>query len=106
MGVTWLAFYYLRWLERCLGAPGLRRPGTKWGWALLLASGTLLIAEASREPNPVMGIIPAGTITVLLVVGFVVVTGRRVAVSGQYAAGLGPNAKLPPDSTAKLTREE
>jgi len=76
VGVTWLAFYYLRWLESCLGAPGLRRPGKKWGWALLLASGTLLIAAASREPNRVMGIIPAGIITVLLVVGFVVVTCR------------------------------
>ena len=99
VGVTWLALYYLRWLESCLGAPGLTRPGTKWGWALLLASGTLLIAEASRRPNQVMGIFPAGIITVLLVVGFVVVTGRRVAVSGQYAASLGPNAKLPPENT-------
>jgi hypothetical protein len=104
-GVTWLALCYLRWLESCLGAPGLRRPGTRWGWALLLASGTLLIAEASRGPNQVMGIIPGGLITVLLVVGFVVATGRRVAVSGKYAAGLGPKAKLPPENV-KLTKQE
>jgi hypothetical protein len=105
VGVTWLAFYYLCWLESCLGAPGLRRPGTKWGWALLLASGTLLIAEASRGPNQIIGIIPAGIIAVLLLVGFVVATGRRVAVNAQYAAGLGPNAKLPPENP-KLTKEE
>jgi hypothetical protein len=104
-GVTWLALCYLRWLESCLGSPGLSRPGTKWGWALLLAGGTLLIAEASRGPNQIIGIIPAGIIAVLLLVGFVVATGRRAALSGRYAAGLGPTAKLSSEH-AKLTEEE
>jgi hypothetical protein len=105
LGVTWLALCYLRWLESCLGAPGLRRPGTRRGWALLLASVTLLVAEASRGPNQMMRIIPAGIITVLLVVGFVVATGARAAVRRQYAAGFGPKAKLPPENV-KLTKQE
>jgi hypothetical protein len=102
VGVTWLALCYLGWLESCLGSPALRRPGTNWGLALLLASGTLLLAEAGRRPNEVMGIIPAGISSVLLVVGFVVATGARAAVRRRYAAGLGPKAELPPENV-KLT---
>jgi len=105
VGVTWLALCYLRWLESCLASSAVRRPRTNWGWALLLASGTLLFAEAGRGPSEVMGVIPAGISTLLLVVGFVVVTGNRMAVSTQYAAGLCPNAKLPPEN-ARLTRDE
>ena len=66
VGVTWLAQHYLRWLESCLGAPGLGRPGTKWGWALLLARGTLVIAEVSREPSRVMGISSQRTCPIFL----------------------------------------
>jgi hypothetical protein len=105
VGVTWLALCYLRWLESCLASPALRRPRTDWGWALLLGSETLLFAEASRGPNEVMKVIPAGISVLLPLVGFAVMTGRRMSVSTQYAAGLGPNAKLPPKN-AKLPREE
>jgi hypothetical protein len=37
-----------------------------------------------------IGIIPAGLITVLLVAGFVVATGTIMAARGQPAADLGP----------------
>jgi hypothetical protein len=104
-GVACLAVCYLRWLESCLGASGLRKPGTRRGWALLLGSVALLVAEASRGPDQVMGIIPAGIIAALLVVVFVVATGRRAAVSGRFGADLGPTLKLPTED-AKLTKQE
>ena len=104
-GAAWVAIHYLRWLERCLGAPGLRRPGRKWSWALSFAGGILLVAEASREPSQMIGIIPAGLMTVLLVVGFVGATGSGLAARGQRAAGLGPNAPSP-QKNAKPAKEE
>jgi hypothetical protein len=76
VGVAWLALSYLRWLERTLGAPGLTSPGLKWGSALVLASSILSVALASRGVNRWLGIFPLGIITVLLVIGFLVVTRR------------------------------
>jgi hypothetical protein len=75
-GVAWLAFCYLRWLEKAAGSPVPTTRGMKWGCALLLASSILFIALASRNPHPLMGIVPAGIIAVLLVIVFLLVTGR------------------------------
>jgi len=74
VGAAWLAIEYLRWLESRLGAPALRSPRTKWISALSFAGGMLLIAEASRSPSQMIGIIPAALLTVLLVAGFAVAT--------------------------------
>ena len=71
-GVAWLGFSWLSWLEKSPAHRGPMRPGRKWCWALLLASGILLIAEASRGPYQVIGVIPAAIIAVLLLVGFVI----------------------------------
>jgi hypothetical protein len=75
-GVAWLAFCYLRWLEKAAGSPVPTTRGMKWGCALLLASSILFIALASRGAHQLMGIVPAGIIIVLLVIGFFLATGK------------------------------
>jgi hypothetical protein len=75
-GVAWLAFCYLRWLEKAAGSPAPTTRGMKWGCALLLASSILFVALASRGTHKLIGIVPAGIIAVLLVIGFLLATGR------------------------------
>jgi hypothetical protein len=75
-GVAWLAFCYLRWLEKAAGSPVPTTRGMKWGCSLLLASSILFIALASRGAHQLIGIVPAGIIAVLLVIGFLLATGR------------------------------
>jgi len=74
-GVAWLAFCYLSWLEQAAGTPDPTRRGLKWGCSLLLASSVLFIALASRGEHQLIGIVPAGTIAVLLVIIFFLATG-------------------------------
>jgi hypothetical protein len=78
-GVTWVALFYLRWLEKAPGAPAASVPAAKWGWALMLATAALFIAAACRGPHQSLGLIPAGLLTVLLVVAFISVTTRPMA---------------------------
>ena len=75
-GVAWLAFCYLRWLEKATGSPAPTPRGMKWGCALLLASSILFIALASRGTHQLIGLVPAGSMAVLLVIGFLLATGR------------------------------
>jgi len=69
IGVAWLAWSYLGWLERAGGVSAVVPPGVKWVLALLLASAILLIAGFSRGGNQ-SGIISGGIITLLLLVAF------------------------------------
>ena len=74
-GVAWLAFCYLGWLERA-AAPSTAPPrGIKWAGAFLLAGAILFIALAFRSPHQVIGIIPAGVLAVLVLLGFILITG-------------------------------
>ena len=75
-GVAWLAFCYLRWLEKAAGSSVPTTRGMKWGCSLLLASSILFVALASRGAHQLMGIVPAGIIAVLLVIVFLLATGR------------------------------
>ena len=75
-GVAWLAFCYLRWLEPAAGSPVPTKRGMKWGCALLLAGSILLVALACRGAHQLIGIVPAGIMVVLLVIGFLLATGR------------------------------
>lgn len=77
-GVAWLVLAYLRWLERAAGSPVLTTPGMKWSYAFALASAILFVALASRGAHRPIGLILLGIITVLLVIGFLVVTGWHV----------------------------
>jgi hypothetical protein len=74
-GVTWLAYCYLHWLEKAAGRSVSIPVGMKWGWAFLLASSILFIGLACRGPGQLIGIIPGGTLAVLLMIGFLLVTG-------------------------------
>ena len=74
-GVAWLAYCYLRWLEKAAGSSVSTSRGMKWGWAFLLAGSILFIGLASRGPAQLIGIIPAGILAVLLVLGFLLATG-------------------------------
>jgi hypothetical protein len=74
-GVAWLAFCYLRWLEKAAGPSASTTRGMKWGCAFLLASSILFVALASRGPLQLIGIVPAGVLAVLLVLGFLLITG-------------------------------
>jgi hypothetical protein len=69
LGVAWLAIHYLRWLE-ARNSLDVNRPWMKRVWALLLASGTVLIAEASRAPHKSLEILPAAIFTFVLVIAF------------------------------------
>jgi hypothetical protein len=75
-GVAWLAFCYLRWLEKAAGSSVPTARGMKRGCALLFASSILAVALASRGAHQLIGIVPAGIIAVLLVIGFLLATGR------------------------------
>jgi hypothetical protein len=98
LGVAWLALVGLRWLE-ARDPSSLSKRRTMWGWALLLASGILLTAEASRGPRQVIGILPAGIIAIVLLAGFVVGTGRNLAASTRDAASRNPESPgHPPES--------
>jgi len=81
-GVTWVALSYLGWLESLPGLAVAGGPPAKWAWALVSASAVLFVAAASRGPNPWLRLIPAGILTVLLVVGFVIATPRPMASTG------------------------
>ena len=81
-GVAWLAFCYLRWLEPAAGSPAPTTRGLKWGCALLLASSILFIALASRDAHQLIGIVPAGIMVVLLVIGFLLATGKPFRKTG------------------------
>jgi hypothetical protein len=75
-GVAWLAFCYLRWLEKAAGSSVPTTRGMKWGCSLLLASSILFVALASRGAHQLIEIVPAGIIAVLLVIVFLLATGR------------------------------
>ena len=47
----------------------------KWACAFLLAGLILFIAVGFRRPHQLIGIIPAGILAVLLVLGFILITG-------------------------------
>jgi len=72
-GVAWLTLCYLRWWEQGIGTAIPR--SMQWGSALLLAGAILILALASRVLHPRMGMITAGTYSVLLVLGFLLATG-------------------------------
>ena len=74
-GVAWLAYCYLGWLEKTVGPSTSARRGMKWGCAIFLAAATLFIALAKRDTPQLIGIVPAGIIAVLLVLGFLLATG-------------------------------
>jgi len=75
-GVAWLAFCYLRWLEKAAGSSVPTTRGMKWGCSLLLASSILFVALASRGAYQLIEIVPAGIIAILLVIVFLLATGR------------------------------
>jgi hypothetical protein len=83
-GVVWLALCCQRWFEKVSEPPAFTTPGVKWSYALLLAISMLSIALASRGEHRLVGLIPAGLVTVLLVIGFLEVSGRHI-ISGRGA---------------------
>jgi hypothetical protein len=74
-GVTWLAVCYLNWLEKAACSPISTPRGMKWGCTFLLTGTILFIALAKRGTPQLIGIVPAGIIAVLLVLGFLLATG-------------------------------
>jgi hypothetical protein len=81
-GVVWVALCYLRWLERIAHPPALTAPGVRWICVLLLGISVLSIAIASHGDHRWVGLIPAGFITLLLVIGFLEVSRRHIASGG------------------------
>jgi hypothetical protein len=80
LGVTWLALAYLRWLNTITQPLNPLAPKWNWGCAVGLAGAILAIALASRGPDQRIGIVPAGIITLVLIMVFLVVTGRDVGL--------------------------
>lgn len=85
-GVAWLAFCYLDWIERATGSEGHIRRGLKWACALLLGSSILFVATANRGINHSLGMTGVAVVTGLLLIGFVLGTGIRMAAKERGAA--------------------
>jgi hypothetical protein len=70
-GAAWLAGCYLRWLGQATGSPALRRPATRWSCAALFGAATLALAAVGRGKHQLLGLIPLGIVTVVVVLGCV-----------------------------------
>jgi hypothetical protein len=73
-GVAWLAYYYLRWLERTAGAPISTARGVKSGCSVLLGVSILGIAMAGRGGNRSVGLISVGIFAAGVVLLFLAAT--------------------------------
>ncbi|MGA2865254.1 MAG: DUF4184 family protein [Verrucomicrobiota bacterium] len=73
-GAAWLADCYLRWLEQATGSPAVARPATRWSCAVLFGAATLALATAGRGEYRLLGLIPVGIVTVVVVLGFLAAT--------------------------------
>jgi hypothetical protein len=73
-GAAWLAGCYLRWLGLATEAPALRRTATRWSCALLFGAATLALATVGRGGHQLLGLIPLGIVTGVVVLGFLVAT--------------------------------
>jgi hypothetical protein len=77
-GVAWLADSYLRWLERNAPAARAGQGAGSVGWSLLLAASVLVLSLVCRGPHCWVGEVPAGIAALMLMLGFMVATGRNV----------------------------
>jgi Domain of unknown function (DUF4184) len=77
LGITWLAFSYLKWLRTIGPAEHGERRLTTWGASFLLGLVILVIVMSSRAPERRIGEVRAGISVLLVVLGFVVATGWR-----------------------------
>ena len=75
-GVAWLAACYWRWLEVAVASPKFTKRWVRWGFAFVFAVLILCLAAAGRGECRLIGDFPLGTITLLLVIVFLVGTGR------------------------------
>ena len=73
-GVAWLAYYYLRWLERAAGGQVSTARGVKSGCSLVLAVSILGIAMAGRGGDRSLGLIPLGIFAAGVVLLFLAAT--------------------------------
>jgi hypothetical protein len=73
-GAAWLAGCYLRWLGQATGSPALCRLATRWSCALLFGAATLALATVGRGGHQLLGLIPLGIVTFVVVLGFIAAT--------------------------------
>jgi hypothetical protein len=71
LGAAWVAACYLRWLGQVANAPALRQPAARWCGALLFGAAILALATVGRGRHQLIGLIPLGIITVVVVLGCV-----------------------------------
>ena len=74
-GAGWLAISYLRWQATILEHSSTGGTNRKWGYALLAAILTLVIAGACRGNGSMLGLCTTALISGLLVLGFLVACG-------------------------------
>jgi hypothetical protein len=84
VGVIWVALCYWRWLESQVHPVFPPPPVTEWLWSFLLGIFVLSTALAGRGSPTVVGLIPAGLFTGLLIVGFMEACRRQLS-SGECA---------------------
>ena len=75
-GVVWLSLVYLKWLEATVKPSVPIGRGQRWFASAVLALPILCVALASRGMNRSLGLVPAALITLALVIGFLLLTGR------------------------------
>jgi hypothetical protein len=73
-GAAWLADCYLGWLRQAISAPALARPATRWSCALLFGVAALALATVGRGKHQLLGLIPLGIVTGVVVLGFLAAT--------------------------------
>ena len=80
-GVAWLAVCYWRWLEMAAGLPALTKPWVRRGFSFLFAFSILCAGMAGRGERRLIGGVPLGIITLLLVTAFLLGTARPFITS-------------------------
>ncbi len=98
VGVAWLALSYSRWLVGV--APAVRpSPSADVGWSLLLAGSILMLSLISREAHRWIGEITGGIAALMLVLAFLLVTGRNLTPGNRCGRRLRPKAPVPGQDT-------
>ena len=70
LGVAYVAWSYLAWLEKAAGTPGWAIPGFKWLATLILAGATLFISLINHGALGPVALAAIGVLTALLVAAF------------------------------------
>ena len=94
-GVAWLARSYLRWLDGIALTSHAGKPAGSRCGSLLLAASILLLSLASRQPHRWIGEITGATAALMLALGFLAATARKLTAGTLCSQPPRPNTPAP-----------